>query len=94
LTVSAAHKKELFDATITPPSAVSNPLSDDNNSHDYGSHDLSQQCHLFIGISMTIGFVFMLLVDQLGGSHDHNINHSSGKGRYTMQTVLGSRLIE
>lgn len=73
-TVSAVHKRELFDATIT--TMPSDPSSDDNNSHDHASHDVSQQCHLFIGIAMTIGFVFMLLVDQLGGSHDSN--HSSG----------------
>ena len=72
LIVSLAHKKELFDATIAT-AAVS---SDDNKSHDHASHDISHQCHLFIGIAMTIGFVFMLLVDQLGGSHD--ANHSSG----------------
>lgn len=73
--VSAVHKRELFDATIT--TMPSDPSSDDSNSHDHASHDVSQQCHLFIGIAMTIGFVFMLLVDQLGGSHD--INHSSGE---------------
>lgn len=75
LSVAAAHKKELFDATIAT-TAVS--ADDDNKSHDDdASHDLTHQCHLFIGIAMTIGFVFMLLVDQLaGGSHD--ANHSSG----------------
>ena len=66
LIVLAAHKKELFDVTIAT-AAVS---SDDSKSHNRASHNISHQCHLFIGIAMTIGFVFMLLIDQLGGSHD------------------------
>lgn len=36
-------------------------------------HDHShEQLHAYIGVSLVLGFVFMLLVDQIGSSHMHN----------------------
>ncbi|XP_008935733.1 PREDICTED: zinc transporter ZIP9 isoform X2 [Merops nubicus] len=37
--------------------------------HEYG-HDHSR-LHAYIGVSLVLGFVFMLLVDQIGSSHVH-----------------------
>lgn len=33
------------------------------------SHDHHTQLHAYIGVSLVLGFVFMLLVDQIGSSH-------------------------
>ena len=38
--------------------------------HEYG-HDHSR-LHAYIGVSLVLGFVFMLLVDQIGSSHVHS----------------------
>lgn len=35
------------------------------------SHDHTQ-LHAYIGVSLVLGFVFMLLVDQIGSSHVHS----------------------
>lgn len=38
-----------------------------------GAHEHShEQLHACIGVSLVLGFVFMLLVDQIGSSHVHN----------------------
>ncbi|XP_039993734.1 zinc transporter ZIP9 [Xiphias gladius] len=38
-----------------------------------GNHEHShEQLHACIGVSLVLGFVFMLLVDQIGSSHVHN----------------------
>ncbi|KAL3968524.1 zinc transporter ZIP9 isoform X1 [Oreochromis aureus] len=38
-----------------------------------GKHEHNQeQLHAYIGVSLVLGFVFMLLVDQIGSSHVHN----------------------
>lgn len=42
-----------------------------NNEHSH------EQLHACIGVSLVLGFVFMLLVDQIGSSHMH-----STEGRY------------
>ncbi|XP_073683421.1 zinc transporter ZIP9 [Garra rufa] len=36
--------------------------------HDHGH----EQLHAYIGVSLVLGFVFMLLVDQIGSSHMHS----------------------
>lgn len=36
--------------------------------HEHGH----EQLHACIGVSLVLGFVFMLLVDQIGSSHMHN----------------------
>ncbi|XP_064621779.1 zinc transporter ZIP9-A-like [Lineus longissimus] len=62
--------------------AASNPLvkkdvkADDHgltHSHDHNDADL----HSVIGVALVLGFVFMLLVDQIGGgSHSHHVSDS------------------
>ena len=41
-------------------------------------HDMSEE-HSRIGISLVAGFIFMLLVDQIGGGHAHS---SDDTGQY------------
>lgn len=49
-------------------------------SHEHAhSHE---ELHAFIGVSLVMGFVFMLLVDQIGSSHLH-----SGDGQCAKQTL-------
>ena len=50
--------------------------------HDH-EHAASTEMHSFIGVALVLGFVFMLLVDQLGGGHSHHHSSASGKtGNY------------
>lgn len=45
--------------------------------HEHGH----EQLHACIGISLVLGFVFMLLVDQIGSSHVHSAEgQSNGRG--------------
>eukprot|EP00058_Branchiostoma_floridae_P027683 XP_002613174.1 hypothetical protein BRAFLDRAFT_210496 [Branchiostoma floridae] len=39
-------------------------------------HQHHEELHQYIGVSLVLGFVFMLLVDQLGGAHGHS--HTTG----------------
>uniref|UniRef100_A0A8C6L1X4 Zinc transporter ZIP9 n=1 Tax=Nothobranchius furzeri TaxID=105023 RepID=A0A8C6L1X4_NOTFU len=41
---------------------------DATGKHEHGHEEL----HAYIGVSLVLGFVFMLLVDQIGSSHVHN----------------------
>lgn len=50
------------------------------------SHDHHTQLHAYIGVSLVLGFVFMLLVDQIGSSH---VYATDGKW---FQGFLGSAL--
>lgn len=49
------------------------------------SHDHTQ-LHAYIGVSLVLGFVFMLLVDQIGSSHVHSTD-----GKW-FQAFLGSTI--
>lgn len=42
-----------------------------------------------IGLALTSGFVFMLLVDQIGGSHGHSHGAEGGMGAKSMSTTIG-----
>lgn len=47
-----------------------------------GKHEHShEQLHACIGVSLVLGFVFMLLVDQIGSSHVHNTEGQCYKGQ-------------
>lgn len=48
-------------------------------SGEHGHGHGHEQLHAYIGVSLVLGFVFMLLVDQIGSSHMHS---SSGDGRF------------
>ncbi|XP_074004850.1 zinc transporter ZIP9 isoform X2 [Numenius arquata] len=57
--------------------------------HEYG-HDHSR-LHAYIGVSLVLGFVFMLLVDQIGSSHLHSTDADGvalGAAASTSQTSV------
>lgn len=48
------------------------------------------ELHSMIGISLSFGFIFMLLIDQLcGGGHSHGSNSDSGKRQKSITATLG-----
>ncbi|XP_051724470.1 zinc transporter ZIP9 [Ctenopharyngodon idella] len=53
---------EVSDAKVAE--AVVGPSGEHSHSHE--------QLHAYIGVSLVLGFVFMLLVDQIGSAHMHN----------------------
>ncbi|XP_029349406.1 zinc transporter ZIP9 isoform X1 [Echeneis naucrates] len=57
-----------------------------------GKHEHShEQLHACIGVSLVLGFVFMLLVDQIGSSHVHNTDdpESARVASSKITTTLG-----
>ena len=56
----------------------------DSPHHEHGGHEhehgVGPELHTYIGVSLVLGFIFMLLVDQLSGGHVH----SSPSGKNTM----------
>nr|XP_055144997.1 zinc transporter ZIP9 isoform X4 [Symphalangus syndactylus] len=54
------------------------------------SHDHTQ-LHAYIGVSLVLGFVFMLLVDQIGNSHVHSADdpEASRSSNSKITTTLG-----
>ncbi|KAG9336773.1 hypothetical protein JZ751_003121 [Albula glossodonta] len=64
----------------------------DGSEHVGGEHVHShEQLHAYIGVSLVLGFVFMLLVDQIGSSHVHNSDdpESGRAGSSKITTTLG-----
>nr|XP_042705281.1 zinc transporter ZIP9 isoform X2 [Chrysemys picta bellii] len=57
--------------------------------HEHG-HDHSK-LHAYIGVSLVLGFVFMLLVDQIGSSHVHSTDdpEAARSGNSKITTTLG-----
>lgn len=56
---------------------------DAHDAHDH-DHDHGTELHSWIGVALVLGFVFMLLVDQIGGSiHSRTSGDSSSRNRIT-----------
>ncbi|XP_061896379.1 zinc transporter ZIP9 isoform X2 [Entelurus aequoreus] len=53
-----------------PKAKVEAVLTVDGHHHEHGHGH--EQLHACIGVSLVLGFVFMLLVDQIGSSHMHS----------------------
>jgi len=81
ITVSSVHEKDL--SASTPPTSQEEETPSSSDHNHPGSHELP---HVFIGVSMALGFVFMLLVDQLAGSH-HSPN-PSGTSQHSNHIVM------
>ena len=47
--------------------AVASSADEHHHDHDHGAES-GAELHSWIGIALVLGFVFMLLVDQIGGS--------------------------
>ncbi|XP_007442508.1 zinc transporter ZIP9 [Python bivittatus] len=60
-------------------------VHDHNHSHDHS------RLHAYIGVSLVLGFVFMLLVDQIGNSHVHPADdpEAARSGNSKITTTLG-----
>ncbi|XP_028917268.1 zinc transporter ZIP9 isoform X1 [Ornithorhynchus anatinus] len=62
-------------------------------SHQHGPEDGHEhaQLHAYIGVSLVLGFVFMLLVDQIGSSHVHAADdpEAARPGNSKITTTLG-----
>lgn len=54
--------------------------------HEHEHNHDHTQLHAYIGVSLVLGFVFMLLVDQIGSSHVHSTD-----GKW-LQGFLGSAI--
>lgn len=53
---------------VSEPKAEAEVALGASGKHEHAHEEL----HACIGVSLVLGFVFMLLVDQIGSSHMHN----------------------
>jgi zinc transporter 9 len=58
-----------------------------HHGHEHEHGHTSSELHSYIGISITLGFVFMLLIDQLAGSHFDHRSSDGDSGRSTISTA-------
>ncbi|KAG5857877.1 hypothetical protein ANANG_G00024050 [Anguilla anguilla] len=82
----SAHTLSEGPAGLEPKAAVDESVvagGDHAHSHE--------QLHAYIGVSLVLGFVFMLLVDQIGSSHVHSTEdpESGRAGTSKITTTLG-----
>lgn len=63
-------------AEVSEPKAEVEAVLTTGGKHEHGH----EQLHACIGVSLVLGFVFMLLVDQIGSSHVHSTEGRSGDG--------------
>ncbi|XP_062973658.1 zinc transporter ZIP9 [Elgaria multicarinata webbii] len=78
-------------ASETQKMVESEKVADAPDVHDHEhSHDHSR-LHAYIGVSLVLGFVFMLLVDQIGSSHVHPADdpEAARSGNSKITTTLG-----
>ena len=67
-----AHKMSAEPANPAAPAGAESAHHGHEHEHEH-DHEHGTELHSFIGVSLVLGFVFMLLVDQLsGGGHSHN----------------------
>ena len=74
---------------VNPPPPADDPQvavdaqkdGDHHHHHEHGgeSHSSEEELHYLIGVALVTGFVFMLLVDQIGGGHAHSHGQQAGK---------------
>ena len=67
--------RQLHDAEVpavaNPPVAVAVQEEHAHHHNHAHEHDHEHNEHKSIGVSLVVGFVFMLIVDQFGGGHSH-----------------------
>jgi len=84
-------------AVVDPNMAMDMPIADSafpsssddsDDDHHESHHEHGKEAHHAVGVSLLIGFVFMLLVDQIGGaSHNHNHSHEIRLDRLNQSEV-------
>eukprot|EP00794_Sanderia_malayensis_P020130 gene20130-22102_t len=73
-------------AALTAPS-FTDQLSTENTIHHHEHSGM--ELHTLIGISLSLGFVFMLFVDQLSGGHSHSSPDSNTEKRSKLTATIG-----
>ncbi|XP_038078994.1 zinc transporter ZIP9-like isoform X2 [Patiria miniata] len=56
------------------------------HAHTHSTHN-EAELHYVIGVSLVLGFVFMLLVDQIGGAHGHSHAQITSEGENASRTT-------
>ena len=67
------HGHGQLESGVSEPKVAVEPVAGSSGEHGH------EQLHAYIGVSLVLGFVFMLLVDQIGTSHLHSSSSSDGK---------------
>ncbi|XP_022093533.1 zinc transporter ZIP9-like [Acanthaster planci] len=57
----------------------------ETHAHIHMTHS-EEELHYVIGVALVLGFVFMLLVDQIGGAHGHSHTQIAGEGETTSRS--------
>ena len=75
------------ETSISSPSLSNSPLPTKAHDahHHHGHEHEGIELHTLIGVSLSFGFIFMLLVDQISGGHSHG---PSGKINSIADEVL------
>ncbi|XP_012674970.1 zinc transporter ZIP9 [Clupea harengus] len=64
------HGHGQLESGVSEPKVAVEPVAGSSGEHGH------EQLHAYIGVSLVLGFVFMLLVDQIGTSHLHSSSSS------------------
>ncbi|XP_026564635.1 zinc transporter ZIP9 [Pseudonaja textilis] len=87
--------EDLLEAKHQPVSesqkVVESEKADVPDVHDHNHNHDHSRLHAYIGVSLVLGFVFMLLVDQIGSSHVHTADdpEAARSGNSKITTTLG-----
>uniref|UniRef100_A0A8C5RHW9 Zinc transporter ZIP9 n=1 Tax=Laticauda laticaudata TaxID=8630 RepID=A0A8C5RHW9_LATLA len=87
--------EDLLEAKHQPVSesqkVIESEKADVPDVHDHNHNHDHSRLHAYIGVSLVLGFVFMLLVDQIGNSHVHTADdpEAARSGNSKITTTLG-----
>ncbi|XP_034273535.1 zinc transporter ZIP9 [Pantherophis guttatus] len=87
--------EDLLEAKHNPVSesqkVIESEKADVPDVHDHNHNHDHSRLHAYIGVSLVLGFVFMLLVDQIGSSHVHTADdpEAARSGNSKITTTLG-----
>ena len=67
------HKRadDLDNKNILKPISEIKTNQDKSSEHHEHEHDKNENAHSAIGVTLVLGFVFMLIIDQIGGKLSH-----------------------
>jgi len=87
-------KKEVIGSPVGPGphSALAAASGDAAKTAGHGEEEHGAETHSIIGVALVLGFVFMLLVDQIGGnihSSRSSTSDPSGSGRHKVTATIG-----
>ena len=61
----------------------------DHDHHEDEDHDHEHdEVHQYVGLSLLIGFLLMLLIDNLGGSHGHSHGGESSSPKAEVEKLI------